>query len=149
MTRAYLALGSNLGDRRANLQIAIDALIPVARSPLYETDPVGGPAQGQYLNMVVEIDTDLWPDELLRECQRIEQQAGRIRTVRWGERTLDIDILLYDGIERSEPHLTIPHPRMFERRFVLQPLADIAPERVPDDWDEALPPGGLSRVRDL
>jgi 2-amino-4-hydroxy-6-hydroxymethyldihydropteridine diphosphokinase len=139
VTRAYLALGSNLGDRRAFLQQAVDALGAhvVAVSRVYETAPVGGPEQGTYLNAVVAIDTDLDPHALLQLAQRIENDAQRVRSERWGPRTLDVDVLLYDDIELDDPDLTIPHPRMWERGFVLAPLRDVAPDLVDAgaSWD--------------
>ena len=150
MTIAYLALGSNEGDRRGNLRRGIASLPGVRRlSGVYETAPVGGPAQGPYLNCVVEIDTGLGPHDLLAECQRVEHEAGRVRSVRWGPRTLDVDILLFDDLAIDEPGLVIPHPRMAERRFVLEPLADLAPERCPPGWEERLPAEGVRRVEDL
>jgi 2-amino-4-hydroxy-6-hydroxymethyldihydropteridine diphosphokinase len=129
--RTFLSLGSNLGDRRAYLRNAIDSLPDVVGvSPLYETDPVGGPQQGPYLNVVVELDTDLEPMALLRLCHRIESAADRVRGERWGPRTLDVDIVWMDGIELNDPILTIPHPHWKERRFVLAPLRDLAPDLV-------------------
>ncbi len=134
--RAYLALGSNLGDRLAHLQLAVDALAGtpgvrvLAVSLVYETAPVGGPPQDAYLNAVVAIDADLDPHELLRRCQQIEQLAARERTERWGPRTLDVDVLLFDGTRLDTDDLTIPHPRMWERGFVLAPLRDVAPHLV-------------------
>ena len=102
-----------------------------AVSPVYETDPVGGPGgQGAYLNIVVELDTDLTPRELLGVCHRLESAAGRVRDQRWGPRTLDVDILWHEQGPVDEPDLQIPHPRMGERRFVMAPLADIAPDLV-------------------
>jgi 2-amino-4-hydroxy-6-hydroxymethyldihydropteridine diphosphokinase len=135
MTRAFLSLGSNLGERRQFLSEAVGSLgsSVVAVSPVYETDPVGGPDQGRFLNLVVELDTDLSPRELLAVCHRLESGAQRVRTKRWGPRTLDVDIIWMDGIELDEPDLQIPHPRWKERTFVLQPLADLAPELVDDD----------------
>lgn len=136
MTRAFLGLGSNLGDRRRQLREAIDSLGPmvVAVSPVYETEPVGGPGgQGPYLNLVARLETDLSPRELLAVCQRLESAAGRVRDERWGPRTLDVDVLWVDGVTIDGDDLTVPHPRMFERRFVLAPLADLAPELVPQD----------------
>ena len=136
MSRAYLALGSNLGDRAAHLQSAVDALGEaddvevVALSRVYETDPVGGPAQDAYLNAVVAIETALDPHELLRLAQRIELAARRVRAERWGPRTLDVDVLLYDDVRVADPDLTVPHPRMRERGFVLAPLRDVAPDLV-------------------
>ncbi|MCU1453885.1 MAG: 2-amino-4-hydroxy-6-hydroxymethyldihydropteridine pyrophosphokinae [Acidimicrobiales bacterium] len=138
MTRAFLGLGSNLGDRRRLLRDAIQALGDrvVATSSVYETEPVGGPAQEAFLNLVVEIDTDLTPQQLLGICHRLESAAERVRAERWGPRTLDVDILWIDGIEVHEPDLVIPHPRLFQRRFVVAPLAELAPELVPADWND-------------
>jgi len=134
MTRAFLGLGSNLGDRLALLQHAVASLPDVvAVSPLYETDPVGGPDQGAFLNLVVELDTDLTPRELLEECRRQEAAAERVREERWGPRTLDVDVLWIEGCTVDEADLQVPHPRMWQRRFVLAPLADLAPDLVPAD----------------
>lgn len=151
LTTAYVALGSNLGDRHEHLRFAVLNLPGVrATSGVYETDPVGGPDdQGPYLNMVAEIETRMNPFELLDCCRRIEAGAGRERKVRWGPRTLDVDVLLYGDVAISSEELTIPHPRMWERRFVLAPLNEIAPGRVPGDWDQRLPAGGIRRVGDL
>jgi 2-amino-4-hydroxy-6-hydroxymethyldihydropteridine diphosphokinase len=130
--RAFLALGSNLGDRWALLRRGVAGLPDVvAVSPVYETDPVGGPDdQGAYLNLVVELDTDLSPRELLAAAQRAEAGAKRVRTERWGPRTLDVDVLLVGHEVVDEPDLVVPHPRMWERAFVLVPLADLAPDLV-------------------
>jgi 2-amino-4-hydroxy-6-hydroxymethyldihydropteridine diphosphokinase len=135
--RALLGLGSNLGDRRDLLGEAVRSLSGVtAVSPLYETDPVGGPAgQDPYLNLVVEIDTDLGPRELLGMCHRLEAAADRVRAERWGPRTLDVDILWMEGQQVDEPDLQIPHPRMSSRRFVMAPLADVAPDLAPPGWE--------------
>ncbi|MGH9210785.1 MAG: 2-amino-4-hydroxy-6-hydroxymethyldihydropteridine diphosphokinase [Acidimicrobiales bacterium] len=133
MTRSFLGLGSNLGDRDRNLREAIETLRGyglTAVSPVYETAPVGGPEQGPYLNVVVELETKAGPRELLELCQQLEAAAGRVRTVRWGPRTLDADVLWIDGVSVDEPDLVVPHPRMWERRFVLAPLRDLAPELV-------------------
>lgn len=130
--RAYLGLGSNVGDRRAHLRRAV-AAVPdvVAVSPVYETQPVGGPTdQGPYLNLVVALDTDRSPRELLEVAHRLEDEAGRVRSERHGPRTLDVDVLLVGGLCVDEPDLVVPHPRMWERRFVLVPLADLAAGRV-------------------
>jgi 2-amino-4-hydroxy-6-hydroxymethyldihydropteridine diphosphokinase len=133
---AYIGLGSNLGDRLSYLQLAVDALARVpgvrvkAVSRVYETAPVGGPPQDPYLNAVVAIETNLTEEELLHRCQQIEQLAARERAERWGPRTLDVDILLVDNTTYDGPDLTIPHPRMWERGFVLAPLRDVAPELV-------------------
>jgi 2-amino-4-hydroxy-6-hydroxymethyldihydropteridine diphosphokinase len=134
VTRAFLGLGSNLGDRRALLAAAVEALPDVvAVSPLYETDPVGGPEQGAFLNLVVELATSLSARELLAVCGEREAAAERVREVRWGPRTLDVDVLWVDGEEVDEQDLVVPHPRMWERRFVLVPLRDLAPDLVTDD----------------
>ena len=130
--RAFVALGSNLGDRLDHLRAAVGGLPDVvAVSPVYETDPVGGPEQGPYLNAVVELDTGLDPFALLAACHRVEEAAGRWRDERWGPRTLDADVLLVGDLQVDAPDLTVPHARMWERRFVLAPLADLAPELVP------------------
>ena len=131
--RAFLGLGSNLGERERCLQAAIDAMPDVvAVSPIYETEPVGGPeGQGPFLNCVVELDTDLTPRQLLELAQRLEHAAQRVRTERWGPRTLDVDVLLVGDLTVDEPDLIVPHPRMWERDFVLRPLRDLGPELVP------------------
>ena len=143
--RAFLGLGSNLGDRLGHLRRALASLPDVvAVSPVYETDPVGGPeGQGPYLNAVVELDTDRSPRQLLELAGRLEDEAGRVRDERFGPRTLDVDVLLVGGLEVDEEDLVVPHPRMWERRFVLAPLADLAPELVPHEaWQRA---GGAVR----
>ena len=126
--RAYLGLGSNVGDRRAHLRAAIAALPDVvAVSPVYETEPVGGPpAQPPYLNLVVALDTDLGPRELLELAGHLEEGAGRVRAEPAGPRTLDVDVLLVGDLTVNDPDLVVPHPRMWQRRFVLAPLADLA-----------------------
>ena len=126
--RAYLGLGSNVGDRAGHLRRAVAALPDVvAVSPVYETDPVGGPAgQAPFLNLVVALDTALGPRQLLDLAQTLEDAAGRVRTVRDGPRTLDVDVLLVGDLAVDEPDLVVPHPRMWQRRFVLAPLADLA-----------------------
>ena len=131
--RAFLALGSNLGDRLANLRAAVDALnatpgIRVMRSSrVYETDPVG-PPQPAYLNAVIDVRTRLDPHALLDRVLAVERELGRVRGERWGPRTIDVDVLTYDGIEIDDPTLTIPHPRMYERGFVLIPLLELDPD---------------------
>lgn len=133
MTRAFLGLGSNVGDRTTFLLDAVGSLKGVglvATSSVYETEPVGGPDQPSYLNLVVELDTDLSPRSLLGLCHRLESAAGRQRNERWGPRTLDVDILWIEGVTLDEPDLQVPHRRMWERRFVLAPLAELAPELV-------------------
>ena len=135
MARAFLGLGSNLGDRRRHLRDAV-AAIPdvVAVSRVYETAPVGGPDQGAYLNVVVRLDTERSPRELLEICREREAEAQRVRTVRWGPRTLDVDVLWVDGQTVDEPDLVVPHPRMFERAFVLMPLRDVAADLIPPSF---------------
>ncbi|MDP1820225.1 MAG: 2-amino-4-hydroxy-6-hydroxymethyldihydropteridine diphosphokinase [Acidimicrobiales bacterium] len=131
MGRAFLSLGSNLGDRVAQLREAVAAAPDVvAVSPVYETDPVGGPEQGAFLNLVVELHTALDARGLLAVCGALESAARRERRERWGPRTLDVDVLWVAGEEVDEPDLQVPHPRMLERRFVLAPLADLAPDLV-------------------
>ena len=144
---AFVALGSNLGDRWAHLRAAVAGLPGVvAVSDVYETEPVGGPAgQDLYLNAVVELETDLSPRALLDLARGLEAAAGRVRAARWGPRTLDVDILLVGDLEVDDPDLVVPHPRLWERSFVLIPLHDLAPEVVgerPDD-DGVRPVGRL------
>ena len=131
--RAYVGLGSNLGDRAAYLLLGLSALsrLPETRllrlSPVYETDPVG-PPQPPYLNMVAELETELSPKGLLAEMLRVEKALGRERRERWGPRTLDLDLLLYGDLVLEEEGLSVPHPRLHERAFVLVPLLDLLPE---------------------
>ena len=132
-----MALGSNLGDRETSLAAAIAALRRTRRvrvlavSPVYETDPVGPPPQGPYLNAVVRLRTSLPPRALLERLQAIETAAGRTRGgERNAARTLDLDILFYGEAKIHEPGLAVPHPRLHERAFVLEPLCDLAPDRV-------------------
>lgn len=149
--RVVLSLGSNLGDRLDNLQEAVDALFDapgldyVALSPVYETAPFAPPGedipeQGPYLNIVLVADTRLPPENLLERVLNIETSMQRVREVRWGPRTLDIDIVIFGDVEVDEPNLTLPHPRAHQRAFVLVPWADIEP-------DVLLP--GHGRVGDL
>ena len=134
MPQAFLGLGSNLGDRDANLRDAIAALsaasgVKVMRvSRFIETAPQGGPAQPAYLNAAAEIDTSLTPRQLLQFLLDIEAGLGRVRKEHWGPRTLDLDLLLYERRIIDEPDLVVPHPQMHAREFVLKPLAEIAPE---------------------
>ena len=135
MKTVYLSLGSNIGDREANLRAAIERLpaagVNVLRvSPIYETEPVDYTAQAWFLNLVLEGDTELFPMQLLSRTSRIERELGRMRGVPKGPRTIDIDILLYGRRVVRSGSLEIPHPRMSERRFVLAPLADLAPDLV-------------------
>ena len=143
--RAYLGIGSNLGDRLGYLQLAVDALDAaddvrvVGVSPVYETAPVGGPEQPEYLNAVVALETSRSARALLQLAHAIEAEAERVRDVRWGPRTLDVDILLVGDERVDEPDLVVPHPRMAERAFVVVPLADLEPE-----WRSRIPPDGAS-----
>lgn len=144
--RAIVALGSNLGQRESHLRFAIDRLgeSVVAASQVYETDPIGGPeGQGAYLNMVVALETELDPYALLRWLHRIEADAGRERVVHWGPRTLDLDLLFFDDVVITGGNLAVPHPRFAERRFVLAPLSEVAPEKCPANWDRDLPPDAV------
>jgi len=133
MKTAYLSLGSNMGDRKQHLDTALAKLaapdLRVTRvSSIYETEPVGLTAQRWFLNLAAEIETDLFPMQLLSRVNKIERELGRVRTVRNGPRTLDIDILLYGKAVVRSVKLEIPHPRMAERRFVLAPLAELVPD---------------------
>jgi 2-amino-4-hydroxy-6-hydroxymethyldihydropteridine diphosphokinase len=139
VTRAYLGLGSNLGDRLENLLRAIRLLeergVPVRRSSrVYETDPVGGPEQPAYLNAVIEVDAPGTARDLLKACLRIEDEMGRVREELWGPRIVDLDVLTFGDEEIEEPDLQVPHPRMHERGFVLIPLLEL-------DADPPLPGG--------
>jgi 2-amino-4-hydroxy-6-hydroxymethyldihydropteridine diphosphokinase len=133
---AYLGLGSNLGDRCAYLAAAARRLATATAvrglrlSPVYETDPVGLEDQPPFLNTVAALETALSPRELLELAGRVEDALGRVRSVRWGPRTIDVDILLVGNLRGAEADLTVPHPRMLERAFVLRPLADLAPSLV-------------------
>lgn len=146
MTLAYVALGSNLGDPRQQVLDAMAALdgLPdtcvLQRSALYRTAPWGVLEQPPFINAVVELETALSPQALLQHLLAIEQRAGRIRAERNGPRTLDLDLLHVDGVRRDDPQLTLPHPRMAERAFVLLPLNDVAP---------ALSLPGLGHVAEL
>ena len=135
MSRVFIGVGSNEGERLEQISKAVEALgrAPGCRlvqmATICETEPVGGPPQGPYLNTVVEIDTVLQPDALLRELKAIEAGQGRAPSAaRWGPRPIDLDILLYENLVLAKPDLLIPHVRLHERRFVLEPLAQLAPE---------------------
>ena len=137
--RAFLGLGSNQGNSRRLLREAVEALGSevVGVSSLYETEPLGGPpGQPPFLNVVVELETDLTPRQLLGVGRRLEADAGRTRSQRWGPRTLDVDVLLVGSLRVDDPDLTVPHPRMNERRFVMAPLAELAPDVVPAGWQQ-------------
>ena len=145
-TVAFLGLGSNLGDRLTNLQAAVDALqdepgLRVAGSSrVWETVPVGGPPQPDYLNAVIRVKTDLSARDLLEVARRVEARLGRVREERWGARTIDVDILLFDDETIDEPDLVVPHPRLSQRAFVLLPLLELEP-------DPLLPDG--TRLKDV
>lgn len=143
MSRAVLSVGSNVGDRLAHLQSAVDALrdVLVVVSPVYQTAPWGGVEQDDFLNAVLLVDEeDTDEDEWLRRAQRLEHAAGRTREVRWGPRKLDVDIIAVDSVSRDDPALTLPHPRAHLRAFVLVPWLDVEPQAVLD---------GHGPVRDL
>lgn len=144
MIKAYLGLGSNVGDRVAQLDEAIRILnasygVTVTKvSPIYETEPVGYVDQPQFLNLCLEVQTLLTAQELLQVCMETEQQLHRVRDIRWGPRTLDVDILLYGNQIIDETDLVVPHARMFERAFVLIPLNDIASDVVEPHSNEKI-----------
>lgn len=131
---AYIGIGSNLGDKQKHIADAIDMLentqgiILKVISPIYETKPVGYVEQPDFLNCVAKIRTKLLPDELLEVCMHIENELGRKRTIKWGPRTVDLDILFYGDLVLDSDRLTIPHPLLHERGFVLVPLLDVAPD---------------------
>ena len=130
--KIFLGLGSNLGDRLKNLESAIDAVRPhiavTRRSSVYETPPWGYAAQNNFYNVAVEAETELSPSELIRELKTVEQRLGRTLSFKYGPREIDIDILLYGQTSVTEADLTIPHPRLAERAFILVPLAELAPD---------------------
>lgn len=134
MTRAYIGLGANQGEPVENLKAALQlinnhpGITVVNVSSVYLTEPVGYEDQPWFHNCVAELETDLEPFKLLAVLQGVENELGRVRTIRWGPRTVDLDVLLYDELEMDEEKLSIPHPRMTERAFVMVPLAEIAPE---------------------
>ncbi len=136
MTRAYFSLGSNLGSRGEYLALAVASLTrgdEHRTSRVYLTEPVGGVDQDDFWNMVLEITTTATPQELLVRAHDAEAAAQRTRDVHWGPRTLDVDIIWVDGITWNEPDLTIPHPRMYERSFVLAPLRELREDLVSED----------------
>ena len=136
MSIVYLGIGSNLGDRRINIEQALEFLkkikdLEVSKvSSLYETEPAGGPGQGKFLNGVLKIETSLLPLELLEKLKGIEKKLGRNKGVSNGPRPIDLDILFYDDVVIRGKELEIPHPRLHQRFFVLKPLAEIAPELI-------------------
>lgn len=133
---AYIGLGTNLGDRLANLKRSLDLILQLpgvqleACSNIYETKPVGGPEQGPFLNACISVKSNLAPVKLLQAMLAIEHKMKRIRTARWGPRIIDLDLLVYEGTTVNTPVLQLPHPRLKERDFVLIPLADIAPQLI-------------------
>ena len=136
MATAFIGIGSNLGDRETHLRRALDLLAAedgievVAVSGLRETEPVGPVEQGPFLNGAVQVSTDLPPQQLLARLLDVEQRLGRVRDVRFGPRTIDLDLLVYGDETADEPGLTLPHPRLHERRFALEPLAELDPSLV-------------------
>jgi 2-amino-4-hydroxy-6-hydroxymethyldihydropteridine diphosphokinase len=133
VTLAYFSLGSNIGDRAAFLAVGVDVLTHTDSSRLssvYATEPVGGVVQDEFFNLVLEVETSATPEELLQRCRDAEQRAYRERTVRFGPRTLDCDVLLVGDEVRTTDELTVPHPRMWERRFVVAPLRELRPDLV-------------------
>jgi 2-amino-4-hydroxy-6-hydroxymethyldihydropteridine diphosphokinase len=136
---AFLGLGSNLGDRLELLQAAAQALDRepglrvAASSRVWQTAPVGGPPQPDYLNAVLRVETDLTARELLAACQRVEAELGRVRAERWGARTIDVDVLLFDDLVVEQPDLVLPHPRLAQRAFVVLPLLELEPDAVLPD----------------
>ena len=131
MTRAYVGVGANLGEREATIRAAVDALPGVVGvSELRETDPVGVVDQPPFLNGAVALETELSARDLLDALLAVERELGRERRERWGPRTIDLDLLLYGDETIDEPGLTVPHPRLHERRFALEPLLDLDPELV-------------------
>lgn len=161
LPRVYIGMGSNLGCREDNLSRAVENLLkvpgvhPACLSSVYETDPEGYANQPCFLNLVIGMDVDLSPGDLLAACQSIEERLGRIRGagMRWGPRTIDLDILLYGDLAFSTPDLVVPHPLMHLRRFVLVPLLEVAPEVVVPGKGPArellsrLDPAGKEKVR--
>jgi 2-amino-4-hydroxy-6-hydroxymethyldihydropteridine diphosphokinase len=126
---AYIGLGSNQGDRKAFLERAIERLRPLRVSRIVETDPWGRTDQPKYLNAVAEVSTALEPDALLDRLLAVERDLGRVRRERWGPRTIDLDLLLYEDREIRSEALAVPHPRLARRRFVLEGLAELCPDR--------------------
>jgi 2-amino-4-hydroxy-6-hydroxymethyldihydropteridine diphosphokinase len=154
VNRAYVAFGANMGDAAATFDQVLGELPPEVRiaavSPAYRTRAIG-PEQPDFLNLVAEVATALSPLQLLHRLQALEAGHGRVRDVRWGPRTLDLDVIWYGGLESDGPELTLPHPRAHEREFVLRPLCDLAPDlplhgRSAADWLAGLEPQGVVRI---
>ena len=147
---AYLGLGSNIGDRRENLRRATGAMADlVAVSPLYATDPVGGPEQDEYFNVVVKLETTSSPQQLLELCRSLEAAAHRVRTIRWGPRRLDVDVLLVGDLSVDDDDLEVPHPRMYQRNFVVAPLLDLDPTIVIAGYDPETAFGNVHAIGPL
>lgn len=157
MSRAYLSLGSNIGDRKKNLDDAMrilgeaDKIQVRAVSSFYETDPWGYEDQEAFLNIAAEVETTMTPQELLEVCQFVESELKRERLVHWGPRTIDVDILTYEDYTSQSAELTVPHPRMTERGFVLVPLAELAPEltvnnRTVSEWLSEVDQTGIRKI---
>lgn len=142
MNLAYISIGSNIEDRLTHLREAVSALHSnsaievLVISSIYETAPVGYTDQADFLNLVLQVETDLESDDLLEACQSVENELGRVRDIRWGPRTVDLDILLFNKDSVKTDNLQIPHPRMHERGFVLIPLLEIAPEIMHPDTEK-------------
>ncbi|MGC2175935.1 MAG: 2-amino-4-hydroxy-6-hydroxymethyldihydropteridine diphosphokinase [Acidimicrobiales bacterium] len=146
--RAYLSLGTNIGDRYEHLASAIPIVVASDEyrlSHVYETEPVGGVVQDDFWNLVVELTTAASAYDLLGRARAAEEAAGRTREVRWGPRTLDVDVLLVGDEMIDDPELTVPHPRLFDRAFVLGPLAELAPNLV----SESQLASAVGKVREL
>jgi 2-amino-4-hydroxy-6-hydroxymethyldihydropteridine diphosphokinase len=146
--RAYLSLGSNIGDRGEHLSRGLAIVVADdawRASQIYESEPVGGVSQDDFWNLVVELTTSATPRELLARCRAAEEARGRTREVRWGPRTLDVDVLLVGEATSDEPEILVPHPRLYERAFVLAPLRELAPDLVSDEQLRA----GAGRVTAL
>ena len=154
---AYVAFGANLGEPVETLRAAAVALGRrpgvelVAGSPVYRTRPIGPPGQPDYANAIARVETTHEPEALLDVLHAVEAEFGRVRDVRWGPRTLDLDLIWYDGEERTDERLTLPHPRAHEREFVLRPLVDLDPDLVlrgrrAGDWLAGLDPQGVEAV---
>lgn len=148
MRPCYLSLGSNIGDRAAHLTAGLEIVCAhddARTSQVYETEPVGGVEQDDFWNMVVEIISDATPHELLERARAAEAAGGRTRDVHWGPRTLDVDVLLVGNETSGDPEIVVPHPRLYERSFVLVPLHELAPDLVSEEQLRA----GVGRVRAL
>ncbi|MFZ5642705.1 MAG: 2-amino-4-hydroxy-6-hydroxymethyldihydropteridine diphosphokinase [Bacillota bacterium] len=134
--KVYVGIGSNIGDKKGSIIKALELLKADGRfsgvktAPFYKTDPVGYTDQDWFLNTVAAFETDLSPHELLRVLMSIEEEMGRVRTIRWGPRVIDLDIILYGDLKIDFPNLQVPHPRLEERAFVVAPLADLSPDLV-------------------